>query len=39
MVAFEPNRVSVEKMLYRDVELSDLDNVTITPNVNSVSNR
>ena len=32
MVAFEPNRVSVEKMLYRDVELSDLDNVTITPN-------
>ena len=32
MVAFEPNKVSVEKMLYRDVELSDLDNVTITPN-------
>ena len=32
MVAFEPNKVSVEKMLYQDVDLSDLDSVTITPN-------
>ena len=32
MVAFDPNRVSVEKMLYQDVDLSDLDTVTMTPN-------
>ena len=38
MVAFDPNRVSVEKMLYQDVDLSDLDNVTITQRC-SVSNR
>ena len=31
IITFEPNKWSVKKMLYRDVELSDLDNVTITP--------
>ena len=32
MVGFEPNRVNVENMLNQEVDLSDLDNRTITPN-------
>ena len=32
MVGFEPNRVNVENMLNQEVDLSDLDNRTMTPN-------
>ncbi len=32
MVAFDPNKVSVEKMLNQESNLSDLDGSTITPN-------
>ena len=32
MVKFEPNKVSVEKMLNQESDLSDLDGRTITPN-------
>ncbi len=32
MVAFDPNKVSVEKMLNQESNLSDLDGCTITPN-------
>jgi DNA polymerase elongation subunit (family B) len=32
MVGFDPNRVNVEKMLNEEVNLSDLDGCTITPN-------
>ena len=32
MVGFDPNRVNVENMLNQEVDLSDLDNRTMTPN-------